>query len=205
MYSKKLSGIDTLSWERRINGIASWMTLKSSEIKEFLVLTSQYNIEIFSCCLRLLALMLFHISSDQCWEFSKSFRRLSLNLQNSIAPSSSRGFWPWRRRVVSLFATGECEIGLSSWFNISPYSFTNRYSSCGWASRGRSSWFCFSLWSACKKQVHSFSTRILPSSSQRSPARCRRTLCRSSLWPSYSIHEKFWPTSEKCLCLQIQF
>ena len=32
-----------------------------------------------------------------------------------------------------------------------------------------------------RKQVRSFSTRILPTSSQRSPARCRRALCRSSL------------------------
>ena len=30
------------------------MTLKSSEVKEFLVLMDQYNNEIFSCCLRLL-------------------------------------------------------------------------------------------------------------------------------------------------------
>ena len=34
---------------------------------------------------------------------------------------------------------------------------------------------------------------------------CRRTLCCSSPWPTYSIHEKFWPTSENCLCSQIQF
>ena len=32
-----------------------------------------------------------------------------------------------------------------------------------------------------QKQIHPFSTKILPSSYQRSPVRCRRTLCRSSL------------------------
>ena len=32
-----------------------------------------------------------------------------------------------------------------------------------------------------QKQVHSFSMQILPTSSQMSPARCRRTLCRSNL------------------------
>ena len=31
-----------------------------------------------------------------------------------------------------------------------------------------------------KKQVHSFSTQILRTASQRFPVRCRRTLCRCS-------------------------
>ena len=52
------------------------------------------------------AIFLFHTSSDQCWEFSQWFRRWSFNLQNSIAPSSSRGNCPCRRRVFNLFATG---------------------------------------------------------------------------------------------------
>ena len=43
----------------RINGIASRMTLKSSEVKS-LVLMDQYNIEIFSCYLRLLPFTLPH-------------------------------------------------------------------------------------------------------------------------------------------------
>ena len=46
-------------------------------------------------------------------------------------------------------------------------------------------------------------TQILPSSFQRFPARCRRSPCRSSLWPICSSHEKFWPTSENCLRSQI--
>ena len=37
-----------------------------------------------------------------------------------------------------------------SWFNISPSSLHNRYSSCGWAGRISSLWFCFGLWSARK-------------------------------------------------------
>ena len=67
------------------------MGLKSSEIKEFLVLMDQYNIEIFSCFLRLLchcALYIFHQTnvgivqdpSEDMPEFSR----------NSIAPSSTR-------------------------------------------------------------------------------------------------------------------
>ena len=89
-------------------------------------------------------------------------------------------------------------IELSSWFNINPYSFKNRSSPWRRASSWRSSWVCFSLGSACKRKY------FLPSSVWRFPARCRRTPCRSSLWPICSGHKKFWPTSENSLCLQIQ-
>ena len=44
------------------------------------------------------------------------------------------------------------QIGLSSWFNISPFSFKNMYSPWRWASSWRSSRFCFSLGSACKRK-----------------------------------------------------
>ena len=55
MCSKKLFGINTLSCSVcSINGIASWMILKSFGGKEFLVLTGQYSIEIFSCCFHFL-------------------------------------------------------------------------------------------------------------------------------------------------------
>ena len=47
--------------------------------------------------------------------------------------------------------------------------------------------------------------QILPSSLWRFPARGRRTPCCSSLWPTCSGHENFWPTNENCLCSQIQF
>ena len=58
-----------------------------------------------------------------------------------MTKKSSQSFCHWIR-----------EIGLSSWFNISPSSFTDRYSSCRRASRGGSSLSCFSLWSACKSK-----------------------------------------------------
>ena len=51
------------------------------------------------------AILLFHTSSDQYWELSNLFWRSSFSLQNSIAPSSSRGSSPCRR-VFILFATG---------------------------------------------------------------------------------------------------
>ena len=41
---------------------------------------------------------------------------------------------------VQYFCCWVCLLGLSSWFNISPYSFTNRYSSCRRASSGM--FFC---------------------------------------------------------------
>ena len=37
-------------------------------------------------------------------------------------------------------------------FNISPSSFPDRYSFCGWAGRGASLWFYFGLWSARKSK-----------------------------------------------------
>ena len=52
------------------------------------------------------AIVLFHFSSDQCWDCTRSFRRYSFTLQNSIAPPSSRGRRPCRRRVLSCFDTG---------------------------------------------------------------------------------------------------
>ena len=90
---------------KEINEIASWMTLESSEIKNFLSWWIS-TILIFSCCLRLLpsCSSIHHrtnIESTQIW-----FRISSFSLQNSIAPSSSRGRWPLRRRVLNCFDTG---------------------------------------------------------------------------------------------------
>ena len=91
-----------------------------------------------------------------------------------------------------------------SWFNNSP-TFPNRYRSCGWADRILFLWLCFGLWSGCKMQLHSILTHILRTAFLRFPARCRLGPCRWTPWPTYSSHEKFWPMSENCLCLQIQF
>ena len=57
-----------------------------------------------------------------------------------------------------------------------------------------------------QQQAHSFSTQNLRTASQRFPARCcRPPCCCLSPWPTYSSQEKFWPTSDNCLCLPIQF
>ena len=76
---------------------------------------------------------------------------------------------------------------------------------CRRASCGRSSRFCFSLSSACVSKYFRLQRKYFRLRFRSLLPRCRRTLCRSSLWPTCSIHEKFWPTSENCLCLQIQF
>ena len=54
----------------------------------------------------------------------------------------------------SVYSCSNCVslIELSSWFNINPFSFKNTYSPWRWASSWRSSWFCFSLESACKRK-----------------------------------------------------
>ena len=51
------------------------------------------------------AMFFFLFSSDQWWQCRKCFWRLSLILQNSIAPSFSRGRLPWRRRWINFFDT----------------------------------------------------------------------------------------------------
>ena len=81
MYSKKSFGINTLSCN----------DLEELRDKEFLVLTDQYTIEIFSCFLRLLPL--YSSTSHQTNGESTQIRSEDnlFNLQNSIAPSSSRG------------------------------------------------------------------------------------------------------------------
>ena len=62
-----------------------------------------------------------------------------------MTKKSTQSFWHW----VS-------DMRIITWLYISPRSFTDRYSSCGWASRSTSSWFCFSLWSACKASTFVF-------------------------------------------------
>ena len=49
------------------------------------------------------AMLFFHFLSDQWWQYKKYFWRLSLILQNAIAPSSSLGSLPWRRRWINFF------------------------------------------------------------------------------------------------------
>ena len=62
------------------------------------------------------AIHFFHLSSDQWGQYRKCFWRLSVILQNSIAPSSSR--------CINFFdATSKSESEYFSWFNIGPSFF----------------------------------------------------------------------------------
>ena len=56
-----------------------------------------------------------------------------------------------------------------------------------------------------QKHVHSISTHSLRTAFLRFPARCRPACCCSSLWPTYSRHEQFWPTSENGPCSETRF
>ena len=63
----------------------------------------------------------------------------------TMTMKSTQLFWHWVSDGRS-----------SSWLYISPRSFTDIYSSCRWAGRSTSSWFCFGLWSARKSKYIRF-------------------------------------------------
>ena len=73
--------------------------------KEFL-LNHQYNTEFFSCFLLLLPCCSSTFHQTNVEKTQNGPEDNLFILQNSKAPSSSRGRLPWRRRVVSLFDTG---------------------------------------------------------------------------------------------------
>ena len=105
LYSKKLFGITTLSCRVGSMGLRP-NDLEELGNQEFLVLTGQYSIDIFSCCLRLLpsGSSTHHQTNI---ESAQTFcRRSSFSLQNSIAPSSCRSNSPCRRGVFSLLPLG---------------------------------------------------------------------------------------------------
>ena len=113
--------------------------------KEFLVLTSQYIIEIFSCFLRHLPFYssTFHQTNVESTQIRSEDKILicrikSLNLLLEVDDHDEEEY-----SVVLTLGKR-----ISFWLNISPRSFTDGYSSCRWASMRRSLWFCFSLWSA---------------------------------------------------------
>ena len=93
-----------LQW--RINKIASWMSLKSSE--NCLFLNHQCSTGIFF--LLPAAKHTFHRSSDQWIDCGNWFWRFSGILPKWTAPSSSRcTCWEWRRRWITFFETSYAE------------------------------------------------------------------------------------------------
>ena len=134
--------------------LPSWMMLKSSEIKNFLswrvsaILKSFLVSSAFChCTLPLLIRPILWVLKFVPKKINLLTSRIqSLHLLLVVNDhDESQSFWHW-----------ESDIRISSWLNVSPTSFTDRHSSCGWASRGRSSWLCFSLWSACKSKYIRF-------------------------------------------------
>ena len=82
------------------------MSLKSSEIKNFLSWWISTILKSFLVASASCHLVLPYIVRPILRMLSNLFRRSSSNLQNSIAPSSSRGNSPCRRRVFINFASG---------------------------------------------------------------------------------------------------
>ena len=192
MYSKKLFGINTLSCNVGSVGLRPEWPWRA---RRWRISCPDGSVQYWNLFLlpATPAILLFHMSSDQCREFSNSYRRSTFNLQNSTAPSSSRSNSSCRRRVFSLFATGY------AWSNWAPGSILiHVLSRIGTVLEDEQ----------VVEDLLGFALafdRLANASFQRFPARCRRALCRSNLWPICLSHEKFWPTSENCLCSHIKF
>ena len=77
------------------------------------------------------------------------------------------------------------DMRINSWFCIGPRSFTDRYSSCGLSRQKYVFVVLLQPLIGLQKQMQSSSTQILRTSSRKFPARCRRSLCCSSPWPTY--------------------
>ena len=127
------------------------MTLKSSEIKNFLswrVSTALKSLIVASASCHI-ALPHFVRPMLRVLKFVLKIIFQSPELDRSIF--FSRWFSVSKKSVYS-FCHWVRLIELSSWFNINPCYFKSMYSPWRWASSWRSSWFCFSLGSACKRK-----------------------------------------------------
>ena len=173
MYSKESSGINTLSC---IGGSMrlrpSWRI--STTLKSFLV-SSVFCHSTLPHFIR--PMLELHKMVPKKIFYSPEFNRSIFSRLMTMTKESTQliGHWVSDRR-------------LSFWLNISPSSFTDRYSSCWWAGKKRLRGFALAFfWSARKSKY----------------VRFQRTIFEMHLWgfllgPTYSCHEKFWPTSEKC-------
>ena len=147
-----------LQW--RINWIASWMILESSEVKNFLSwrvsTVLKYFLVASACCHLALPyiirpiLRILKFIPKIILQSPEFYRTIFSSRYFSVSKKSVYSFCHW----VSL-------IELSSWFNIHPFSFKNMYCPWRWARSGRSSRFCSSLWSACKRKYFRLRCRSL--------------------------------------------
>ena len=186
-------------------GLRPWMTLKSSDVKNLLswrisTILKSFLVTSSSCHDALPPLHQTNVRECTKWSW-----RWSFILWNSISPSSSGGRLPWRRRWISFFDTEKSWWARNLVVQYRSKFFLQRYSVCGMSwQRVRLCGFAFAFDRLAKNTCISILTHCLRPAFLRFPACCRPALCCSSLWPTYSSHEKFWPTSENCLRLQIQ-
>ena len=178
--------------QSRINGIAFRMTLKSSEIKNFL--SWRVSTILTSC---LVASASCHLALPHI--IRPTLRVLKLCAEDHLSVSRIRS--PHllvevilrAEEVFSLLATGY------AWSNWAPGTTSiNVLSRIRKVLEDEQVQFCFSLWSACICKYFRL--------------RCGSLLLvvvvlfrRSSLWPTCSMNDKICPTSENCLSLQIKF
>ena len=102
-----------------------------------------------------LAMVFFHLSSDQWWQNTKCSWRLYDSEDYLLF---SRIESPHHCFEVDFHDEEDWSISSTldfRWANILLVQhrskfLPNRYSSCGWAGKFTSLWFCFGLWSACK-------------------------------------------------------
>ena len=136
-----------LQW--RINKIASWMSLMSSE-KTFVPETSvQYWNLLFSSPPA--AKQAYHRASDQWIHCGNWPWRFAFNLQKWTAPSSSRcTYCEWQRRNVTVFDTSKSEKEYYFPGSKSIQFLLPLETILVDELEESSLWFCFGLWSACK-------------------------------------------------------
>ena len=125
--------------------VASWMTLKSSEVKNFL----SWRVSTI--------LKSFHVASASHLSLPYIIRPTLRVLK--FVPTIIFQSPEFRSRHLLLEVVVHNEKSMQSYchwieflVHFQSISFTNRYSFCRWASSGRSSRFCFGLWSACKSK-----------------------------------------------------
>ena len=124
MYSKKLIGINTLSCNERSMRLRPEWPWRA---RRWRISCPDESVQYGYLCLfpPPPAMLFFHLLSDQWWQYKKWVWRLSWILQNSIAPSSSQGKLPWRRRRALLELFRITRITLHCPFHES--SLSNRH------------------------------------------------------------------------------
>ena len=134
--------------------------------KEFSVLMDQYNIEIFSCCLRPFATCTLPLLIRPMFGLHNIVPKIhtpSISRVQSLHHLLEVDDHDEEEYSVVLILVSDWRIIF--WLNISPLFLSNWYSFCKWAGRSTSLWFCFSLWSARKSKYIRFQTQNLRTAS----------------------------------------